>query len=111
MFRIPDQTELARFFSSPVFTHNLHELLNHPQRNSVLYSELAFLVVFLVFRSWRKSKGFALGWIGSLLFQLWTALLFIIVTYFVIPYFIFGKPYVDLTREFFGFLIRSCWKS
>lgn len=111
MFRSPSQDEVVSFLSSPALTDKLHEIINHPQRNIVLYSQLAFLFVFLVFRSWRKSKGFAFGWIGLLWFKLWTLLLYVTITFFVIPEVILGKPYLEFTKQIYHFLMRSFWKS
>ena len=61
-----------RFFTNPVFSKGFDQIINSPQRMTLLYAELGFVVFMMLFRAWRFSKSSALD--QRLWTRLWTLL-------------------------------------
>ena len=88
-----------RLLASPAFSKAMAQITESPKRLMILYCEMAWLLFFLVFRAWRRSKLSIGSWIQALWLHLWTTILFIAVGSFLIPLGVLGEPYSLILRE------------
>ncbi|MCC7441322.1 MAG: hypothetical protein IT285_06805 [Bdellovibrionales bacterium] len=66
---------------------------SHPNRSMLLYVEIAVLVAFFIFRSWRQSM--AGGWKGRLWVSVYSLVLLWVVAIGVVPIIVLGVPWLQ----------------
>jgi hypothetical protein len=81
---------------SPQLTRVLTLVMASPDKNTLLFTEIGLLIVFFVFRAWRKSK--AGGWKGRLWVSTYSFLLYLGLAWGIAPFLIFGQPWITALK-------------
>jgi hypothetical protein len=85
-----------KFFTNPAFSKGVDQIMNSPQRMTLLYVEIGFAVFMLIFRAWRFSKS--AGWAGRLWTKVWTFAFYWVGSLIVVPWAVLGDPYYQTIR-------------
>jgi hypothetical protein len=89
---------MAKLTQDASFRENAMKVISHPNRMSVLYTELIWFLVFLIIRANIMSR--MEGFIKRLITNLFLLLGFWIGSTLV-PVIIFGKPYIEVYKSIF----------
>ena len=90
----PATQAYLRIFSQPKIQETALKLKEHPNRLNLLYSEIAWVLGFLVFRAWRRGKAKTLA--GRLWVGLYTLLLGTLIGGVLLPYLWLGDDFLLL---------------
>jgi hypothetical protein len=85
------------YVTDPEVKRGVQELINHPRQKEFIYTQLGFLVFFLLFRTWRMGR--VKTFFGRVFYQFWTSLFFIGLSGIVIPMIFFGSTYWGLIQR------------
>ena len=87
---------VLRFFANPALSTAITQIINSPNRSMILYTNLGWFVIFVVFRAWKLSHMASAHWVRALFFRFWSTLLFVIGAIIAIPSFYLGQPYIKV---------------
>jgi hypothetical protein len=85
-----------KFFTNPIFSKGVDQIIKSPQRMTLLYVEIGLVVFMLIFRAWRFSKS--THWVGRLWTKIWTLVLFWLLALVAVPWAVLGDPYYQTIR-------------
>ncbi len=90
----PPMQAYMRVLSQPKVQETAQRLVTNPNRLNLLYSEIAWVLLFLIFRAWRRGKARNLA--GRLWVGLYTFVLSLLIGGVVIPYAWLGDDFLTL---------------
>lgn len=90
----PAVQSYLKLFSNPSFQSGISRLTEHPNRMMFLYVNGGWLLVVIVGRAWRISKTDR--WWHRLWVKFYWGILFLLGAFVVIPFLVFGTPYLEL---------------
>lgn len=82
-----------KLLSNPGFTENIKKIMNHPNRVTLFFAELAWIVVMIVVRAWRFSL--VSHWTRKVWVNIWTMVLFWGGSSVVVPTVVLGDIYLN----------------
>jgi len=85
-----------KFFTSPKFSQAAEQIMNSPHRNTLIYFQIAWLILIFIYRAWRLSKIAAAKWGQMLWFRFHTAVGYLAGAIVFVPWMILGDPYYKL---------------
>jgi hypothetical protein len=107
MLASPATQAFLGFFSSPVFTSAVEQILKSPNRMALLYTQAGWFVFLLLFRAWRSSKLAGKSWYWGLWLNLWTSVVYSAVAAVVIPTFWLGSAYTDIVKGVYNIVTQT----
>jgi hypothetical protein len=89
-----------RIFQNPALLETVQKIGSHPNRMTLLYSEIAFIIFIFIFRAWRQSK--AQHWARKLWVSFYVFLLAAGGASFGLPALIIGDPYIEMWKTMYS---------
>ncbi len=90
----PTTQRYIKLVSDPQFTDALKKLINHPARKNLLITQVVFLVVWFLYRTWLSESG--QGFLARVFWRLTHLGIFGAITGFAIPAYWLGAPYLKM---------------
>lgn len=88
--------KFLKAIGSQDFFPNINKIKEDPNLKNLLFAQLGFIVFMMIFRLWRQSA--AETWIGKLWVTLYCAVIFWVVSLYVLPAYLLGEPYRKLCQ-------------
>jgi hypothetical protein len=81
-----------RVIANPRVSESMNEILRSGSLKNLLYWQVAILIGFFLYRSWRQSQ--AQTWRQRIWISLWTGLVYVSVAGVILPSLVLGRPYM-----------------
>lgn len=102
----PAALVLMNLASQPEFLKIVGELVDHPRKRELIYTQVGMLIFLILFRAWRASQ--IQGWFRKLWMSIWTFAIFLVLSSYVAPRIILGEPYLKLTGMVYA-VSKEAW--
>jgi hypothetical protein len=86
-----------RFLTDPETLESARRLIVHPNRLNLIYAEIAWVVLLLIFRAWRLGKS--ARFLGRMWIRTYTMILGFVVGSLVLPYALLGQDFWTLAKK------------
>ena len=91
----------SKVLADPKVQKGIEQITTHPDRKTILYCEIALMILMLFYKGWRKSK--CSSFFGRVWVSLYTTPIYFFLSLVAIPAFVIGDPFVQT--------VTSIWKS
>lgn len=85
-------------FNNPDFFPNINKIKEDPRLTDLMYYQIGFIVLMIIFRAWRKSKTG--NWLGRLWISIYCAVIFWSVSIYFLPAYLLGEPFKKICYLF-----------
>jgi hypothetical protein len=94
-----------KLFNNPAFSRGMSDIVQHPNRMTLLYVEIGLLIFMLIFRAWRYSK--VTHWFRRLIIKFYTFIMYVGLASFVAPWVVLGQGYYDTVTGLVQLVINA----
>jgi hypothetical protein len=84
---------MLKAFSNPALANSVDQIYKSPKRMILLYCEIGWFFLIILFRAWRSSKLGSANWFQKIWLSLWTSLAFCAGSSILLPWMVLGEPY------------------
>jgi len=96
-----------KVLATPAFINGMDRLSRNPNRTFLLYSEGAWILLFVIYRAWRQSKLDESQWLRRMIFRFSSTILYFAVATLFLPWAFLGNPYSNLLQGVYRSLIYT----